>query len=322
MRKAKYIYNPQTLKFEKVKISPGMLVLRAFGFVSASFVFASLLMYLGYLFIDSPKEKFLKREIKEYKLQLEIIEKRMEQLNLVMDELASRDDQIYRVIFEATPIPNTVRNAGVGGAERYREFENLENGDLLIRCLQQIDQLTRKFAIQSRSYDEISSLATKKNELLASIPAIQPVSNKELARIASGFGYRIHPIYKTSKMHTGMDFTAPVGTEIYATGNGTVEFSGSDRGYGRHIIINHGFGYQTLYAHMSELKVKRGQKVSRGEIIGYIGNSGQSTGPHLHYEVIKNGNKINPINFYFNDLSPEEYDKLLEMAESANQSFD
>ncbi|MBP7438529.1 MAG: M23 family metallopeptidase, partial [Bacteroidia bacterium] len=233
------------------------------------------------------------------------------------------DNTIYRVIFEAEPIPQSVREAGFGGAERYRNLRSDYNGELLVDVTKRIDKLSKQLYVQSKSFDEVWDLVKNKNNMLATIPAIQPVANKDLTRVASGYGMRIHPIYKTEKMHTGMDFTSPVGTEIHATGNGVVnkvEYDG--RGYGNNVIISHGFGYQTLYGHMSKILVRPGQKVSRGDLIGYVGNTGTSTGPHLHYEVLKGGKPVNPVNYYYNDLTPEEYQTMLEISSKAGQSFD
>ncbi len=322
MKKNKYFFNPHNLEFEKVTVSLGTRLLRVFGFMSATLVAATLILFLAYTYIDSPKEKQLKREIAQYKLQLKLMDQKVDNLAVLLDELSSRDDNIYRAIFEADPLPEEVRNAGFGGVNRYKELEGYDNTELMKALTQKIDKLSNQMYVQSKSYDELSKLASRKNDMLASIPAIQPVSNRDLNRMASGFGYRIHPVYKTRKLHTGMDFSAPTGTEIYATGNGKVIAAEYDRGYGYHVIIDHGFGYQTLYGHMSKMKVKKGQTVNRGEVIGLIGNTGTSTAPHLHYEVIKNNKKINPINFYFNDLSAEEYDRVREIANQANQSFD
>lgn len=322
MKKNKYFFNPHNLEFEKVTVSLGSKLLRIFGFMSASLVAAALILIVAYSYIDSPKEKQLKREIAQYKLQIKLMDQKVDNLSTLLGELSDRDDNIYRAIFEADPLPNEVRDAGFGGVTRYKELEGYDNTQLLKALSQKIDKLSNQMYVQSKSYDELGKLASRKNEMLASIPAIQPISNRDLTRMASGFGYRIHPVYKTRKLHTGMDFSAPTGTEIYATGNGVVKSAEYDRGYGYHVVIDHGFGYQTLYGHMSKMKVKVGQKLSRGEVIGLIGNTGTSTAPHLHYEVIKNGKKINPINFYFNDLSSEEYDRVREIAGQANQSFD
>jgi murein DD-endopeptidase MepM/ murein hydrolase activator NlpD len=201
-------------------------------------------------------------------------------------------------------------------------LEGFDNSALITETTKKMDKISKQIYIQSKSFDELFTMAKNKANMLVSIPAIQPISNTDLKKVASGFGWRIHPIYKTTKMHTGMDFSASVGTEIYATGNGVVVSSNEDRGYGNNVIINHGYGYQTLYGHMSKIIRKPGQKVNRGDLIGYVGNSGSSTGPHLHYEVIKYNKKINPINFFYNDLSPAEYERMLEISSQSNQSFD
>ncbi len=323
MAKAKYYFNTDSLKFEKVVVSFRKQFWRVFGWLATAAVFGSIVLLLAYSFLDSPKEKQLKRELNAMTVQYDLLQQRMDLAQSVLQDLQKRDDQIYRVIFEAEPIPATVREAGFGGVNRYKEIEGYDNSELMVNSSRQIDKLYRQLYIQSKSYDEVFELVKKKGELLASIPAIQPVTNKGLARIASGFGYRIHPIYKTAMMHDGIDFTAPIGTEIYATGNGViekVEYNG--RGYGNNITINHGFGYETLYGHMSRFAVRPGQRINRGDIIGYVGNTGSSTGPHVHYEVIKNGQKIDPINFFFNDLTPDDYDKVRTMASQQNQSFD
>jgi murein DD-endopeptidase MepM/ murein hydrolase activator NlpD len=323
MAKAKYYFNTNSLKYEKVVVPFRKRFLRFLGWLATAMVFSAIIIALAYQFLDSPKEKQLKREIGVMSLQYEILQQRMERMEKVLKDLQHNDDNIYRVIFEADPIPQSVRQAGYGGVEKYKSLQGYDNSSLIIETTQQLDKLMRQMYVQSKSFDEVFELAKNKKELLASIPGIQPVSNKDLTRVASGFGYRIHPIYKTSMLHTGIDFTAPVGTEIYATGNGVVkEVEKEGRGYGNNVIINHGFGYETLYAHMSRIIVKPGQKVIRGQVIGYVGNTGSSTGPHCHYEVIKNGNKINPINYFFNDLSPEQYEQVLEISSKYNQSFD
>lgn len=323
MPKAKYYFNTDSLKYEKVVVSFKKRFWRVFGWLSSALVFGSIVLLIAYNFLDSPKEKQLKREISEMELQYDLLQQRMNLADAVLKDLQQRDDQIYRVIFEAEPIPAEVREAGYGGINRYKELENFDNSELMTETSRKIDKLSRQIYIQSKSYDEVFRLALQKTEMLASIPGIQPVSIKGAARVASGFGYRIHPIYKTAMMHEGFDFTAPIGTEIYATGNGVVaktEYNG--RGYGNNVIINHGFGYSTLYGHMSRFNVRAGQRVNRGDIIGYVGNTGASTGPHVHYEVIKGNSKIDPINFFFNDLSPDEYEKVREKASQQNQSFD
>jgi murein DD-endopeptidase MepM/ murein hydrolase activator NlpD len=324
MAKVKYYYDPKTLSYRKIEKDWKKRV-REWLLLSVGIaLFAGLSYLVLNNYIDSPKELRLKRELDQMKFQFELLNKRMNQVDLVLRDLQNRDDNIYRVIFEADPIPLSVRQAGFGGANRYKELEGYENATLLKESAQRLDILTKKLYVQSKSFDEVIKMAGEKEDLIASIPAIQPIANQDLSRIASGFGFRIHPIYKVPKMHTGIDFSAPTGTPIYATGNGTVinDQNLRNSGYGNYVMLDHGFGYQTLYAHVSRTNVRVGQKVKRGDVIAFVGSTGQSTAPHLHYEVIKNGVKVNPINFFFNDLSPEEYDRLIEMASNINQSFD
>lgn len=322
MKKVKFYYNPKSLKYEKYEEPLKNKLIRLVGFLSSAFVFAAIAIAFAYKYLDSPKEKILKQEINVLKNKYKQMDKKLEQMQVVMKDLEHKDDNIYRTIFEAEPLDNTIRNASYGGADRYGELSGYETSDMMKSSAEKIDRLKNKLVVQSKSYDELLELVKRKAEMLASIPAIQPVENKLLERVASGFGYRIHPIYKVRKMHTGMDFTAPTGTPIYVTGDGYVSEVVSNSGYGQHVVINHGFGYETLYAHMSKILVRKGQKVKRGEKIGLVGNTGLSSGPHLHYEVIKGGEKIDPANFYYNDLSPEEYEKMLELSDSHNQSFD
>ena len=323
MAKVKYYFNPKNLTYEKYKPDFWTRLLRFLGFVSSSLLFSFIIVLILFFFFDSPKEKQLKRELSQFKVQYELMNDKLDQLSQVVKDLENRDQKIYRVIFEAEPIPESIRTAGYGGVERYNSLEGMRNAELVIQSAKKLDKLSKKLYVLSNSYDEIAKLAENKKEMLSSIPAIQPVKNKDLTRLASGYGYRIHPIYKTVKFHEGIDFSAPRGTEVFATGDGIIEDAEySRRGYGNRIIIDHGFGYKTMYCHLSKFSVKRGQKIKRGELIGEVGSSGLSTAPHLHYEVLKNGKKINPINFFHNDLSPLEYQKVLELANPANQSFD
>ncbi len=323
MAKHKYIYNPLTLNYERVDLSFKDYLKKTMVYLMVGLFFAAVTVAFAYTFFDSPKEVSLKREIKQLKSQYELLNKELAQFEEVLGDVQNRDDNIYRVIFESDPIPLEVRKAGFGGVNRYKSLEGFQFSDLIVDTRKRLDNLTKQLYVQSKSFDEVIELARKKEHMLASIPAIQPVANSDLRRVASGFGFRIHPIYKTRKLHTGMDFSASTGTPIYATGEGKVkEVKKSRRGYGNHVVIDHGFGYQTLYAHMSKFAVSRGTTVKRGDVIGYVGSTGTSTAPHLHYEVIKDGRKINPINFYFNDLSPEEFDKMIEISSNANQSFD
>jgi murein DD-endopeptidase MepM/ murein hydrolase activator NlpD len=323
MKKIKYRFDPHNLQYVHVKTSPWMKALRVFGFISASLVAGFLFLSLAYSFMDSPKEKLLRREINQYKIQLEFLEEKTKKVEAVMASLEERDDKIYREIFGTSPISADVRKAGIGGNDRYEAIRNFDNSKTLVKLHESLDQINRRLYIQSKSYDELTKLAKAKNSMLMSIPAIQPVANKDLKRVASGFGSRIDPIYRTRKFHAGMDFTSPVGTPVNTTGDGVVESIESKQwGYGNCIVINHGYGYKTRYAHLKKFKVRPGQKVVRGEVIGYVGNTGKSTGPHLHYEVIKNNEPVNPANYYYSDLTPEQYEAILKLSNAHNQSFD
>lgn len=322
MNKVKYYYNTHTLKYEKVEVSISRKAYRVVGFFAAVAVFSAIVISIAYSYLDSPKEKRLKREISQLELQYDILQNRMQQMEVVLNDLQDRDNNIYRVVFEAEPIPLEVRQAGFGGVNRNKHLESFDYGKLMTSTTEKLEQLSRQLYVQSKSYDFLVNSVKNKHKMLASVPAIQPISNKELKRAASGYGMRIHPIYKTAKMHYGMDFTAPRGTEIYATGDGVIKKAEADRGFGNHVVIQHGFGYESLYGHMSKIHVKPGQKVKRGQVIGLVGNSGSSTAPHVHYEVHKNGKPVNPVHFYFNDLSPEEYQQMLQISSQANQSFD
>ena len=323
MGNAKYYYDRETLKYERVKNSWKGIALRVFGILCATLVSSIIIVVIAFRYIDSPKEKNLKREIADLHLQYLQLNEKVSLYEKVLSGLQDRDKSIYRTVFEAEPLSDDIRKAAIGGSDRYQHLENFTNSKLIIGTAQKIDQIGRELYIQSKSYDEIIDLLKRKEEMLSSIPAIQPVSNKDLRHIASGFGKRIHPIYKTRRMHTGLDFSAPSGSDVYATGKGrVVSVEKLGRGYGTHIIINHGYSYQTLYAHLSSTKVKEGQWVNRGDLIGKVGSTGTSTSPHLHYEVIKNGTKIDPINFFFNDVSPAEFEMISELSSRHSQSFD
>ena len=323
MAKVKYYYDTKTLSYKRIELSGLNKLKRLFYFLIGSAFTGLIMVIVFFQFFDSPKEKRLNREIDVLTTQYDIVEDKLNQVELVLVDIQNRDDNIYRVIFEAEPIPKSIRKAGYGGVNRYQNLKGYSNSELIINTSEKVDQISKQLYIQSKSYDEIIELAKNKADMLAALPAIQPVSNKNLSRMASGYGYRIHPIYKTRKMHSGMDFSAKTGTPIYATGDGKVsKVRKSRRGYGNHVTIDHGYGYKTLYAHMTKYIVRKGQKVKRGEVIGYVGSTGTSVAPHLHYEVHKDGRKINPVNFYYNDLNPEEYEKMLEISSQNNQSFD
>lgn len=321
MKKVKYFYNTQTLKYEKLVVSVRVKILRILGFLSAAIVTGILFLSVAYRFLDSPKEKNLRREIDQMKEQYDLLTDRLSEVKGQLTELQHRDNEIYRVIFEAAPIADSARAGEV--KKREERLLALTNSEVIEATSRTLTELTNRVKAQEKSYAQIDDLIRNKQKMLASIPAIQPVANKDLDRIASGFGYRVDPIYKTVKFHSGLDFAAPSGTPIYATGDGTVEDASlSETGYGNHVLLNHGYGYKTLYGHMVRIKVKRGQQVKRGDVVGWVGSTGKSTGPHCHYEVIKNTSKVDPVFFFFNDLNAEQFDKMLKIARSGNQSLD
>jgi septal ring factor EnvC (AmiA/AmiB activator) len=323
MAKHSYKFNPESLSYVKVSRSARRKALNFLVYFLASFVLAVIYYILFYSVFDSPKEKGLKRQISELKLNYDVIQQDCKKMEVALADLQDRDDNIYRTIFETEPVHSTIREAGVGGTDVYQSLEGMENSEIVINTKKKLDKIMKKIYVQSVSYDEVIKLAKNKEAMLASIPAIQPISNKDLTRTASGWGWRIHPIYKIRKFHEGMDFTAPTGTDVYATGDGVVvEAESSYRGYGNKIMIDHGYGYKTLYGHLNEIDVKIGQKVKRGDVIGRVGNTGLSTAPHLHYEVSINGEKVNPVNYYFNDLSAKEYENLIEISVKSGQTFD
>lgn len=323
MAKAKYKFNPESLSYSRIEITFRQKVLKVIGY-SMVFIVISIIGVLFYTFLfDSPEVKGLKRQNSELLVSVELFNKQLDKITMTLQDMQRRDDNLYRTIFEAEPLNSSVREAGVGGADRYDELQKMADPKLVTQTAKRLDKLTRKIVIQSKSYDELTRMAMSKEKMLASIPAIQPIANKDLTRTASGWGFRIHPIYKIRKFHYGIDFTAPTGIEVYATGDGTIErIESSQRGYGNCIIIDHGYGMKTLYGHLSGFTVKQGQKVNRGDVIAFVGNTGLSTSPHLHYEVFRNGEKVNPINYFFNDLTAEEYDKMIEISMSMGQTFD
>ena len=325
MAKVKYYYDSETLSYKRVRVKKGkrvgLILLSILSvFLSGFIIF---LIYLNIPFLESPKEKVLQRELSNMKLQYELLNKKMDQAGLVLDELMERDNNIYRIYFESNPIPEEQRRAGFGGVNRYKNLEGFDNSDIIISTNKKLDVLTRQIVVQSKSLDDIVELAKTEEDLLAAIPAIQPVRNEDLNRMASGYGYRTDPFTKVRKFHGGMDFSAPRGTPVFLTGNGVVtRADGYVAGYGKHIRIDHGYGYMSLYGHLNDFNVRKGQRVKRGDIIGYVGSTGRSTAPHLHYEVHKNGQRINPLNFYYGSISAEEFAELLEKSQIENQSLD
>jgi murein DD-endopeptidase MepM/ murein hydrolase activator NlpD len=324
MAKIKYYYNTETCKYERVETKPTTLILSILGFCIVAFIFALALAPVYNRYFQSDKEASLVKENQELKLYYDLLAKEIKDSEKALQALQERDDKVYRVMFEAEPLSSSVRNAGIGGVNRYEELtkKGLSKEEMIVNLTKKIDQLKKSMYIQSKSYDEISKLAKEKNTMLACIPAIQPVAKKGPARLVSGFGIRLHPFYKIPQMHTGLDFAAPRGTPIYATGDGVVSRTEYNfGGYGTTVEINHGYGYGTLYAHLSKFVVRPGQKVKRGELIAYMGSTGMSTAPHLHYEVIKNGEKVNPVYYFYNDITPDEYEELLRVANEENQSL-
>ena len=323
MPKTNYKFNKRSLQFEKVKPTFRVRLMHLLYQLIMGLVFATLVIVFAYTFIDSPKEKILKRENAQYADQIKIMNGKLDQMQDVLTELADRDDNIYRVIFEADPVPSSIRKAGFGGADRYAKLEGYRNSDLLIETASKLDKIHSQLVVQSESFDEVYKMAKNKSEMLCCIPAIQPVNNKNLKRISSYFGFRTDPIYKVRKFHSGIDFSAPEGTAIYATGDGVVSgIYHSNRGYGNNMLIKHGYGYSTMYAHIHDFKVKKGQHVKRGQLIATVGNTGKSTAPHLHYEIIKDGKKVNPIYYFYNDLTPAEFEHVLELSTQPTQSLD
>ena len=297
-RKTYYLYNPNTLNYERVYPSSKDRLFTVLRHLSTGIAFGVATFFVMMHLVDSPMESQLRKENRLLQTQYEVLSLRLNNALDVLDDIQQRDENLYRAIFQAESIPESVRKAGFGGTNRYEHLMSLSNPELVVSTTQKMDMLRKQLYIQSNSLEELISLGKNQEERSKCIPAIQPISNKDLRRTASGYGVRIDPIYRTPRFHSGMDFSAKVGTEIYATGN------------------------QTLYGHMSKFKKRVGQKVTRGEVIGEVGNTGKSTGPHLHYEVIVRGKYDNPSKYYYMDLSPEEYDRMIQIAENHGQVMD
>ncbi len=325
MSKVKYYYDSDTLSYRKIEQKKGRkLGIAAIGILGAFLAgFILLLIYLNIPQLETPKEKTYKRELENMQLQYELMSKRLERDESILKEIAERDDNIYRLYFGAQAIPEELRNAGFGGVNRYKNLEGFDNSEMIIESNKRIDKLTKQIVVQSKSLDEIAELAEQKEELLATIPAIQPIQNSDLRRMASGYGWRTDPFTKARKFHYGMDFSAATGTPVYASGNGVVtRADANSSGYGNHVRIDHGFNYVSLYAHLSRYNVTKGQKVKRGDIIGFVGSTGRSVAPHLHYEIFKDGERINPRNFYYGSLTSEEFNEMLKASNLINETLD
>ena len=323
MSNVKYYYDSETLTYRLIKRDTKRFAKNTFVFLFAAAMFGFITILIAEHYFESPREKALNRELQNLDLQYNLLTKKMTEAEAVLKNVENRDNGIYRLYFEANPIPEEQRNQGFGGVNRYKKYEGFNNSELIISANKRIDILQKRIIIQSKSLDEITTLAKDKEKILARIPAIQPIKNEDLTRMASGYGYRSDPFTKVRKFHYGMDFTAPRGTPIYASGDGVVKRAdGRASGYGKHIRIDHGYGYVSLYAHLYKYNVRRGQKVKRGDLIGYVGSTGRSQAPHLHYEVFINKKRINPVNFYYGNLSSEEFNRLLSIASIENQSLD
>jgi Membrane proteins related to metalloendopeptidases len=315
MKKIKYYYNTNTLRYEKLVTPLRVKLLRFFGFIAAAMVTALILVSVAFRFIPSPEARIARLEYRQMKENYEGLVSQVKTLQQQMGSLENRDNQVYRSIFEANPLPDSARAKLIAQNQEVEKVAAMSEDKLGNELSKTLNNLSARINYQFASYSDIEKLIKNQGEKLASIPAIQPVSNRDLDRIASGFGMRIDPVYGTPKMHKGLDFTASQGTPIYATGNGVVTESGfSEGGYGNHVLINHGYGYETLYGHMVKVKAREGQRVKRGELIGWVGSSGKSTGPHCHYEVHVNGVEVDPVYFFYNDLTPEQFDRLLKKA--------
>ena len=323
MKKIKYYYNTHTLRYEKQIVPLRVALLRVLAFISTAIVTGLIIVAIAFRFVDSPKEKLLKVQLDRAEEVNRIYTDRYRDIDDRLKLLERRDNEVYRSVFEATPIPDSARAKQIESKKELQLVAGMENSEMTEGIYNTLNTIYNRIANQEGSYKEIEKMIKNKEKLLASTPAIQPLSNRDLNRLSSGFGYRIDPVYKTVKFHPGLDFSAPQGTPIYATAEGTVQTAGNlGNGYGNHIVIQHGYSYSTLYGHMSRIKAKRGQRVQRGEVIGYVGSTGKSTGSHLHYEVFKGRKRLDPIYFFYNDLTPEQYQQILKLAASRNQSFD
>ena len=314
-----FFFNPDTMAFEKAKLTFWGILKRAIWLIVTAIAFAVFVLWIAFYLFDSPREKMLQRENNELKEQLQLVNQKLEVMDVVLEDIQDRDDQVYRTIFEAEPIPLEIRNPWFNLKTRYDSIPLNETMKLLKNIDVKTQALLIKLNNERKSLDSLMILAENKSDMLAAIPAIRPIKN--MYNVTSGFGMRIHPILKTYRKHTGVDITAPRGTPVYATADGVISKEPAASGYGTSIIINHGYSYQTLYAHLSKKAVKSGQKVKRGELIGYVGNTGQSIGPHLHYEVWKNGIPVNPVQFFTSDITPEEYNAILESSKKVNQAL-
>ncbi|HMR44091.1 MAG TPA: M23 family metallopeptidase [Saprospiraceae bacterium] len=326
MRKETFIYNKHTLRYEKVERTIKDQLVRIFGFLCAVALTSFIFVLLTHRYFPSPREQALLREIDQMELKYTSVSNDLDMMAKVLQNIQDRDAAAHRMIFGMDPVDENVWQGGIGGHDRNRDLATFkESGKMLAELQNKLDKIKNQLSLQSHSLDTIMNLANDREKMFASIPSIKPVRSDKLARnikLLSGFGMRIHPIHKVRKMHTGIDFTAPRGTAIQSTGDGKVINAEYTSGYGKHVVIDHGYGYQTLYGHMDRIDVKVGQTVKKGQKIGTIGSTGTSTAPHCHYEVIVKGQKVDPIHYCMDGLTPAEYQELVNAAGTANQSFD
>lgn len=323
MKKIKYFFNTHSLRYEKLETPFRVKLLRVFSFMAAALTTSFLILLIGQKYFPSANERILKSEKVQLDYQLSVVQRQLTEINQRMNAVEKRDNDVYRSIFESNPIPDSARAKAVDKIEELNKVATMGENELVKSIASSLQNLNNRAVNQNISFNELNGLVKNKQQLLAAIPAIQPVSNKDLERLASGFGYRTDPIYKIPKMHAGLDFAAPIGTPIYATADGKIQLAESSAtGYGNHVVINHGFGYETLYGHMVRIKAHVGESVKRGQVIGWVGSTGKSTGPHCHYEVHKNGTPVDPIYYFYNDITPDQYDRLLKLAATRSQSLD
>ena len=322
MAKKKFHFNSETLSYEQIEHTITHWLKQFLIHTLSGMSLGAVFFFIFVTFVDSPEEKQLGQEKSHMQAQYKVLQRQFGEMQEVVSDLQERDDNLYRVVFQADPIPFSVRRSTATNSDYYEQLLNMTNSEVVVSTTKKLNELKKELYIQSKSYDELVLLAKNKENMLQNLPAIQPVLNKNLKQMASGYGWRIDPVYHTRRFHAGMDFAAPVGANIYATGNGQVISAGWQQGYGNCVQINHGYGYVTLYGHMSAFKIRAGQKVKRGDVIGLVGSTGKSTGPHLHYEVHFKGEIMNPQNYYFLDLSPADYDRMVQMSNNSGQMFD
>ncbi len=323
MAKTQYRFDPTDLTYKKIQKSSKKKILQIFGYLAFMFIFGYIFTNVFTNYFQTPEEKELRRVNKELRTKFQLLKNNIAKVEHQLKGIEQRDDYLYRPIFELDPISNSIRKAGTGGVSRYDNLKKFEHSEVIVSTAQKLDRLSKELYIQSKSFDAVATLAKNKEKMLACIPAIQPISLTDFRRISDYYGSRRDPFNGRVKMHYGMDFTGPLGTDIYATGDGKViRAEYNPHGYGNEVVIDHGFGYKTVYAHLKEISVNEGQKVKRGEVIGTLGNTGRSTGPHLHYEVRRHNRPVNPIKYYFNDISAEEYDKMIAVSSRNRRPMD